>query len=222
MDYKAARQAMVDTQLRPNNVRDPRVLAAFSAIPREIFISGPQKALTYSDEGVSVFVADSGEPPRKLLAPMVLARLIEAAQPDADETALDIGGGTGYSAAILAKLCASVHALEVSEAYTEVARQTLAQVGASNVTVSTGPLSNGLAENGPFDIILLNGAVMREPRHLFDQLAEGGRLVCIVGSSQYAQAYVYMRIGEVVSGRPIFDTAADVLPGFAAEPLFVF
>src|SRR5208337_3617237 len=115
MKFEAARLAMVESQLRPNGVRDPLILKAFATLPRECFVPEHQKALAYMDEALPVVPASAGSPARVLLAPMVLARMLQFAAPSSKDHVLDIGGATGYSAAILAQLCGKVDALETND-----------------------------------------------------------------------------------------------------------
>src|SRR5215469_168189 len=125
MQLEAARLAMVESQIRPNGVRDPLVLKAFAAIPREHFVPEKQRALTYMDEALPIVPASASSPARSLLPPMILARMLQAAAPPAADRALDVGGVTGYSAAILARLCRTVNALEAAEPLAEGMRQCL-------------------------------------------------------------------------------------------------
>ncbi len=222
MNFKAARLAMVESQLRPNGVRDPRLLNAFASIPREGFVPEDQKALAYMDEAVLAAPASAGSPARYLLPPMVLARMLQFANPPATGRALDVGGATGYSAAVLAQLCAKVHALESSESLGETMKQCLARAGIDTVSVHTGALNAGLASEKPYDLILVNGGVSKEPRELLEQLAEGGRLVAIVGKGWLGHAYLFTKNSGVISGRAVFDAGAEILPGFEAKPQFVF
>ncbi len=145
MKFETARLAMVESQIRPNGVRDPFVLNAMATLPREHFVPGSQKALAYMDEAVQVVPASPGSPARYLLPPMVLARMLQFAGPPPGGKALDVGGATGYSAAILAQLCGKVHALEASGTLAEGMKQCLASAGIRGVTVHAGPLNEGLA-----------------------------------------------------------------------------
>ena len=116
MNYEAARLAMVESQIRPYGVRDARILEAFASLPRELFVGEDQKPLAYCDEAIPVAIATAGgSKERRLLPPMVLARMLQHAAPRPSDRALDIGGVTGYSAAILSRLCGEVHALETDE-----------------------------------------------------------------------------------------------------------
>src|SRR5262249_15806825 len=167
MQFGAARLAMVESQIRPNGVRDPFILRAFAALPREHFVPEKQRALAYMDEALPVAPASASSPARCLLPPMILARMLQAALPSHADHALDIVGATGYSAAILARLCKKVDALEVTEPLAEEMRRCLKDAGADTVTVHCGPLNEGVSTSKPFDLILVNGGVAEEPKALF-------------------------------------------------------
>ena len=222
MDFQTARLAMVESQIRPNAVRDPLILNAFATLPREAFVPESQKALAYMDEAVPVLPATEGSPPRYLLPSMVLAKLLQGAAVSPSDHALDIGGATGYSAAVLAQICRKVEALETSEALAGAMKQNLKAANAEQVSVHHGPLNRGVDASKPYDLILLNGSVAEEPRELFDQLAEGGRLVTIIRRGWQGYAVLFTKSSGAVSGRPIFDAAAEYLPGFERHPNFVF
>ena len=223
MDFQAARLAMVELQIRPNGVRDPLILNAFATLPREAFVPDDQKALAYMDEAVLAAPAAGESPPRYLLPPMVLARLLQSAALSQSDHALDIGGATGYSAAMLAQICSKVEALEASEDArgNDEAEPESGKRG-EHVTVHHGPLNQGLEGMKPYDFILLNGSVAEEPKKLFGRLAEGGRLAAIIRRGWLGHAYLFTKSSGAVSGRPIFDAAAEYLPGFEKQPHFVF
>jgi protein-L-isoaspartate(D-aspartate) O-methyltransferase len=151
---------------------------------------------------------------------MVLAKMIQAANIGPSSRVLDVGTATGYSAAVMAQLAGSVVALEQDEALALRARENLAGLG--NVETVTGSLTQGWPAAAPYDVILLNGATEREPQDLLRQLCEGGHLVCVRGRPPSSKAVLYRVTNGQASGRPIFDAAAPVLPGFAATPEFVF
>jgi protein-L-isoaspartate(D-aspartate) O-methyltransferase len=222
MDFNAARLAMVESQIRPNAVRDPKILNAFATLPREVFVPDEQRALAYMDEAVLAAPGAAASPPRHLLPPMVLARMLQSASLSPADRALDVGGATGYSAAVLAGLCAKVDALEASDSLAEATRRNLHSANVEGVSVHVGPLNRGLEAGKPFDFILVNGAVAEEPKELFSQLAEGGRLVAIVRSGWIGRATLFSKSSGVASGRPIFDAGAEYLPGFEPTPQFVF
>lgn len=222
MNFETARMAMVESQIRPNGVRDPLILNAMATLPRELFVPESQRALAYIDGPAMAAEASAGSPARYLLAPMTLARMLQAAAPSPSDRALDVGGVTGYSSAVLARLCGKVYALEASESLANTMRECLKGAGERGVTVHSGPLNEGLAQEQPFDLILVNGAVAGEPKQLLDQLADGGRLVTIVRKGWLGHAYLFTKSAGTVSGRAIFDAGAEILPGFEAVPQFVF
>jgi protein-L-isoaspartate(D-aspartate) O-methyltransferase len=208
-DFAAARQAMVDSQLRPQGVNDPSVIAAMSAVPREQFVPDEQKPLAYVDRSVPL-----GEG-RALPAPAVIGLLLTALAPVRGERALVVGAGTGYAAAVLKEMGVSTDAVESSA--------TLASMGRKNgVEIVEGVLAEGLRKGAPYDIVLIDGAVEVIPETLVEQLRDGGR---------FGGAIVDQGITRLVTGRKagggfgyltIADAAAPELPGFERPPAFVF
>jgi protein-L-isoaspartate(D-aspartate) O-methyltransferase len=222
IDFAAARRMMVDSQVRTSDVTDPRIIAAMLELPRERFVPAAHAELAYLDFDVPVTQAERGKPARRLLKPMVLAKLVQAAAVGASDHVLDVGCGSGYSSALLARLARSVIALEEEEALIHLARENLKAVGADNVTVVAGPLTQGWQGAAPYDVIFLNGATEIAPDALTHQLKAGGRLVAVLARAPTGQAMLYRSVGGDVSGWPVFDAAAPLLPGFAAPPAFVF
>lgn len=226
-DFERARAAMVDSQLRPNQVTDRRILASFAALPREKFVPPVKRELAYSDAGLEVFPSIDGAPARFLLEPMVLARLVQLAQVEAQDSVLDVGCMTGYSTAVLAQLAKSVTGLEAEPELAAAARTNLADLGIENAGIVEGDLSVGAESLGPYDVILLNGSVPEVPKALFDQLREGGRLVAVIadardGRPRQGKAYRFVKLNGEASGTPHFDANARPLPGFAKTPSFIF
>jgi protein-L-isoaspartate(D-aspartate) O-methyltransferase len=217
-----ARRMMVDGQIRTNDVTDLALLAAFLEVPRERFVPADKTELAYLDLDLPVLEAARGAPARRLLRALVLAKLIQAAAIEPQQVVLDVGCGTGYSAAVLARLAAHVVALEEEPALAAMASRTLAELEPAKVTVVTGPLTAGWPARSPYDVILLDGRTEIVPRSLFPQLKDGGRLVCIEGKGPAAKGMLYLSTGGDVGGRPIFDASAQLLPGFAEPPAFVF
>ncbi|MBI1778919.1 MAG: protein-L-isoaspartate O-methyltransferase [Proteobacteria bacterium] len=219
-DYAAARRNMVEGQLRTNKVTDRRLLDALSEISRERFVPPAQRGVAYVDEDLPIGQG------RFLMEPMVLARLVQLAAIDPGDRVLDIGPGSGYSSAVLARLAGRVVALESDPSLAEAAKRNLAELGIGNVQVVTGNLAGGYPKEAPYQAILLNGAVERVPPAIVEQLAEGGRLVGVVGPSQGAagigRATLMQRVSGTASSRIAFDAAVAPLPGFQAEPGFVF
>jgi protein-L-isoaspartate(D-aspartate) O-methyltransferase len=221
-DFAAARRMMVDSQVRTSDVTDPRIIAAMLELPRERFVPDANSALAYLDLDVPVARAGGGGPPRRLLKPMVLAKMVQAAAVRESDHVLDVGCATGYSSAFLARLAASVVALEEDPALAKLAEVNLAKVVAGKAVVVTSPLTQGWPPQAPYDVIFLNGASEIVPRALFGQLKDQGRLVAVIGRSPVGRAMLYRSIAGDVSGWPVFDATAQVLPGFAAPPEFVF
>ena len=222
IDYGRQRQVMVDGQLRVNDVTDQRILAAMLELPREKFVPAARAALAYVDEDISLRGTAAGKPARYLLEPMVLAKLVQALAISASDHVLDVGCGSGYSAALLSRLAGSVVALEEDPEFTPIATRLLASLGAANAKVVRGQLSAGAPREGPYDAVLLEGSVEVVPEALTRSLKEGGRLAAVVGSGRSAKAMLYLRSGDVFSARPVFDAAIPPLPGFAAPKEFVF
>ena len=222
MDFAAARRMMVDGQVRTSDVNDPRIIAAMLEVPRERFVPQPKAALAYADLDIPVSEAKPPAFPRHLLKPMVLAKLVQAADIGEGERVLDVGCASGYSSAILAHLAGTVIALEGDCELVQAAAENLKALELPNVTVVSGPLVAGWPAAAPYDVVLLNGATEIAPKALLAQLKPGGRLLGIFGRSPGGKAMFYRAIGAEVSGRPIFDAVAPLLPGFVAPPEFVF
>src|SRR5262249_10231575 len=155
---------MVDGQVRTSDVTDPRLIAAMLDVPRERFVPADKSDLAYLDLDLPVAAG------RRLLKPMVLAKLFQAADIAESDRVLDVGCATGYSSAVLARLAASVTALEEDAALAKHA----AQIADGNVAVVSGPLAKGWAAGAPYDVIVVEGTAEGTPRALFPQLKEGG------------------------------------------------
>ncbi len=221
-DFVAARRMMVDGQIRTSDVTDRRVIAAMLEIPRERFLPPGTASLAYVDLDAPVGESGRGADRRRLMKPMVLAKLLQAAEIGGGEHVLDVGCASGYSAAILAQLAGTVVALEEDFALAAQASVNLRALGAANVTVERAPLTEGWPGRAPYDVILLDGASEVTPKALLRQLKEGGRLVGVLGRPPTGKAMLYRAFGQEVSGREIFDAAAPVLPGFSRPASFVF
>lgn len=222
MDFARARRMMVEGQVRTSDVTDLRIIAAMMELPRERFLPADLAALAYLDLDLTVLEATPERQPRRLLKPMLLAKLVQAAEVETGAAVLDVGCATGYSSALLAQIGATVTALEEAPELARQAKENLSSMGFAAVSVVTGALSAGWVSGGPYDVIVLEGATEVEPRSLFPQLADAGRLVCVQGRAPAGKAMLYRRTGNDVSGLPIFDAAATVLPQFEAKPVFVF
>jgi len=219
-DFAAQRRMIVDGQVRTADVTDLRLLAAMLELPRERFFPDEKASLAYLD--LDTPVSAPGQPVRRLLKPMVLAKMIQAAGIAATDHVLDVGCASGYSTALLAHLAGSVVGLEEDAALARQATDAISSSGLSNAKIVAGPLARGCAGEGPYDVILLQGSAEVVPQALFDQLKNGGRLVGVVGRGPQGKAMFYRRVESDFSGRPVFDAAAAALPGFAKPPEFVF
>lgn len=216
-DAATARRMMVDGQVRTADVTNLDLIAAMLAVPRERFVPPQLAGQAYLDSDIPLGAG------RALLKPMVLAKLIQGAQVTATDRVLDVGCGTGYSSAVLARLAGAVVALEEDATLARCAQEALsAGLGAVNVTVAVGPLMAGWPAAAPYDVILLNGSTEIPPEALGRQLKPEGRIACIFGRGPTGKAMIYRMIEGHLVGRPMFDAAAPVLPGFAAAPTFLF
>lgn len=213
----AARHNMVESQIRTNKVTDPRVVAAFLEVPREIFVPKAKRNIAYVDEDIPL---GGG---RYMMEPMVLARLLQLAEARPSDLALDIGCGAGYSAAILARLCSTVVAVECDPALAAQAQQIFLEQAIDNVAVVEGPLEAGYPKQGPYDLVLFNGAVPAVPKAIANQVVDGGRVVAVLREpDSVGRGTVLRKSGGVLSGRATFDAATPLLPGFARQAGFVF
>jgi protein-L-isoaspartate(D-aspartate) O-methyltransferase len=207
---------MVNSQLRTGGVVDKVVLAAFLEVPRQRFVAPEHEFLAYLDRELPARGAKS----RRLLAPMVLGRMLQAVTVVASDRALDVGGGSGYGAAVLAATGAKVVFLESDAGAAEAARSHFHDH--VNVNVVVGPLDSGAAALGPFDLIVVEGAFGVYPGHLINLLADPGRLVGVDASSEPSQAVVYEKNGGGISRRVLFETKAGILDGFRPSVSFAF
>ena len=219
-DMSHQRRTMVDGQIRTFDVTDNAVIERFLVVPRENFVGAEMAALSYSDAGLRL----TGQPPRIMLAPMFLARMIQGAQPKAASRVLDIGSGLGYSCAVLAGLVAQVVAVESDAARVAATLAACKGMGIGNVTGISGELGSGYPQMGPYDIIIVNGAIEIEPTSLLAQLADGGCLIAIVNKpgEVNGQAVRYDASNGVIGRRALFNATAAVLEGMAALPVFEF
>ena len=214
-DFAALRRTMVDTQVRTADVTDRALIEAMLETPRELFVPQSSADLAYLDLDFPV-----GGDDRRLLKPMVLAKMLQALAIGPEDRALDVGCATGYSAALLSQLAASVVALEEDEGLLRAAKTTLART--SNVEVVQGHLVDGYPVGAPYDVILVEGCIGVLPEKLCLQLADGGRLVCISGTGPATKATLYRRDLDDMTGQAIFDASGPSLPGFARPAAFVF
>ncbi len=217
-DFAAARANMVESQIRPNKVTDPALIRALATLPRERFVRAERRPLAYVDEDLAL---GGG---RFLMEPMVLARLIQTAAPEAGEIALVVGCGTGYAAAVLSRVCEMVIGVESDKALAGRAAATLTDLGIDNALIVEGPAHAGYPNQAPYDVILFDGAVPAFPDTLAAQCAEGGRMVGVLTGRNrgVGLATVGTNFGGTVSNRAVFDANVPPLPEFAEENVFSF
>ena len=207
---------MVQCQLLPNQVTDARLIAAMGDVPREAFVPENRRDLAYGDKELELA---SG---RYLMEPRVFARLLQAADIAPSDVVLDVGCASGYSTAVLARLAATVVGLEADKAFATAAASTLSRLSIDNAVVVEGSLAAGLPKQGPFDVIVVEGAIERRPDSLLGQLSEGGRLVAVQNQHGVGRATLWRRSGELTARRDLFDAAVPKLPEFDSPAAFVF
>ena len=222
VDYAQRRIRMVDGQLRTTDVTSAALLGAMLEVPREEFVDATKRDRAYIDEDIEIAPAEGGNPPRFLMEPSPFAKLVQLAAIRPSDFVLDVGCGTGYSAAVLSRLASSVIALEADPTLAERASRNLARLGCDNVAVVRGAFPEGYAAEAPYDVIFVGGSVGVPPETLFSQLKEDGRLVVVEGQGNAGKARLYSKWNGVVTGRSAFNAAIKPLPGFERAYTFQF
>jgi len=217
-EFATVRHNMVESQLRTNKVTNRRLIDAMDIVPRELFVPKPLAGVAYVDEDIMI------APGRYLMEPLVLARLLQAAEVSDQDVALDIACGTGYSSAVLGRLAGTVVGLEPDLNLAERASRILSETGGDNIIIVPGSVDEGYSRQGPYDVILLNGGVPFVPPPLMAQLAEGGRIVAVVRGVNEAlgRATLWFKIHGEISHRVLFDASVPLLPGIEIETAFEF
>ncbi|MEQ8604135.1 MAG: protein-L-isoaspartate O-methyltransferase [Marivibrio sp.] len=217
MDFSVARRNMVACQLRPNEVSDPRLLAAMGELQRERFTPKNRQAISYIDEDVEI------APGRYLMEPVTAGRLFEAAAVGPEDNVLVVGPGTGYLAAVAGRLAGSVFALEQDGELRQRMSQLITDMALDNVVIVGGPHRDGWAKESPYDVILVDGSVPEAPPVLLDQLAEGGRLTAVIGApGEVGRLTLCGKRNGVVSSRALYDAMVKPAAGFERAAGFVF
>jgi protein-L-isoaspartate(D-aspartate) O-methyltransferase len=214
-DFATRRTVMVDTQVRPSDVTKFPVIKALLSVPREAYVPRSLREAAYIGENLEI------APRRVVLEARTLAKLLDALDIQPDEMVLDLGCGLGYSTAVIARLAEAVIAVEEDAALAAQAEKTLASEGVDNAAVISGPLAQGAAKHGPYDVITLQGAIETLPQALSDQLKEGGRIGCVFMEGALGVARVGYKVDGVVTWRFAFNATAPVLPGFELRRGFV-
>jgi protein-L-isoaspartate(D-aspartate) O-methyltransferase len=206
---------MVDTQVRPSDVTKFPIIDAMLSVPREVYVPQGLREAAYMGENLPL---GGG---RVMLDPRTLAKLLDALDVTPADVVLDLGCGLGYSTAVLARMAEFVVAVEDDASRVEEAQSLLSENGVDNAAVMFGPLPEGAARSGPYDVILVQGAVEQVPAGLVDQLKHGGRIGCIFAEG----ALGVVRIGYKTDGRLhwrfSFNAGAPVVPGFEKAGVFV-
>jgi protein-L-isoaspartate(D-aspartate) O-methyltransferase len=217
MDFSVARQNMVESQIRPNGITDEALISALGDVEREKFVPEANRSFAYVGESMPL------ENDRFMLDPMSFGKLAQLARITSEDLVLDIGPGSGYSTAVIAQLAESVVGVEADEALCDAAGQTLIDLGVTNAAIICGEHCKGLQSEAPFDVIIINGRLAEIPDELVAQLAEGGRLVAIVGEKYDSHAVLLVKSDGKISHRTGFDISAPLLCDFqSAAPPFSF
>lgn len=219
-DFAIARQKMVDGQVRPSDVTDLRIIDAMLSVPREAFVPESQRALAYLD--LDLDVGEAGGARRFLIKPVVIAKMLQAAEIMETDNVLVVGCATGYIAAVVAKLAARVTLTQSDGSLAAEASQVLAKLGFGAVTLRTAAAADGDEANAPYDVIVLAGATEIVPNRLYRQLKDGGRLVGVFAMSRPQRAMIVTHSHADFGERALFDAAVPVLPGLQRPPAFVF
>ena len=214
-NFAMRRTKMVDTQVRPSDVTKFPILDAMLSVPREDYVPDSKREAAYMGENVDL---GGG---RVMLEPRTLAKMLDAVDIQADELVLDLGCGLGYSSAVIARMADFVVAVEEDEAMAAEAQSTLSEHGVDNVAVIAGPLTAGNAKNGPYDVIMIQGAVEAVPVVLTDQLKDGGRMTCIFAEGMLGTVKIGYKIDGAMVWRHGFSAGAPLIAGFEAPRGFV-
>ncbi len=217
-DFAQARKFMVEGQIRTSDITEPGLVGAMADLARERFVPLSWKTLAYTDREIPAAEGSC----RLLPAPAVSARLILEADIQPADYVLHIGCTTGYATAILARLANSVVALEEDQALAKAASDNLAALDIGNIAVVTGPLARGYPAEGPYDAIIIEGSIEMLPDAFTGQLKDGGRLLAIIGTGRTGQGTLFRKTPKGLSGFPLFDAAAPLLPGFEKKAAFTF
>lgn len=218
VDFERARKAMVDNQLRTSAITDRKLLAVMGRIPRERFVPKDRESLAYIDEPHPL---QPGRSRRALPAPAPFAKLVQLADIRETDRVLDLGCGSGYSTAVLAALADHVVAVDDQPDLVSLTRDNIEALGVKNATVAAASLDAGAPDLGPFDVIVVEGVLESVPEALCRQLADHGRLVALIKRGATSVANLFVRSGDEVAGRPVFNAN---LPPLADPPddRFVF
>lgn len=213
-DYTSRRTIMVDTQVRPSDVTKFPIIDAMLSVPREAFVPRPLREAAYMGGNMDI---GGG---RVMLEPRTLAKMLDGLDIQNDELVLDIGAGFGYSSAVIARMAQAVVAVEDDASRIEEAQTVLSEQGADNVILHEGVLSEGAPEHGPYDVIVVQGAIEHLPDPVADQLKDGGRIAALFLEDALGLVRIGYKVDGVMNWRFSFNAGAPVLPGFERKPAF--
>ncbi len=194
--FAAKRKAMVDLQLRARDIRDPRVLEVMATVPRHLFVAPEHRRQAYEDYPLPI---DEGQ---TISQPYIVALMTQALGIKAGDKILEIGTGSGYSAAVLSRLAGRVYSVDISVALTRKAGRRLADLGYANIEVKSDDGYFGWLDKAPFDAVMVTCAARQIPPPLIQQLKEGGRLVIPV---EETDEYQSLKRVTKVGGKPIIE-----------------
>jgi protein-L-isoaspartate(D-aspartate) O-methyltransferase len=215
-DFAAAREAMVDTQVRTADVTRYSIIDAMLRVPRELFVPKARRDVAYAEAEIPLAAG------RAMPTPRTLSKMLDAAAITRSDLVLEIAPGTGYSTAVIARMAAAVVAVELDAGLCAQATEALQKLEVINAVVSEGDPAAGDPEHGPYDVIFVNGAVEQVPEALTNQLKDGGRLVTIFNEHGVGQCRIVLRVGDTISMRYAFDAPAPLIPGFETKRAFAF
>lgn len=221
-DFARIRRQMVRGQLRPHGVTDDRIMAAMEEIPRELFVPFTHTGVAYSDVDIRLISN------RYMMRPALLARLLDAAQIGSGDRVLELAPATGYTTLVLARLTSPIYSIEPDSLLAREAEKNIAAYTPGKATILAGAPVEGCISNAPFDVIFINGSVEFIPEFLFEQLNEGGRLVCVIRHHDTAhvahagQARLYRKTHGSIIMKSLFEASTPLAPGFEAPRGFAF
>ena len=218
MDFKIARKNMVENQIRANRVTSLNVINAFLDVPREKFVPDALKEISYVDEDIQL------SRNRFMMKPMILARLFQSLNLKGNENILHVGSNSGYGSAILSRMCSSVISLESDKKLFETSIHTFSNMGFDNVVPLHGSMENGVEKEAPFDIIFIEGSIEKEPKSLFGQLNENGKLIAIIrpANIKIGKAKLFFKISNEIGLENLFDAQVSKLSIFKSKTKFSF
>ena len=221
MDIEQARFNMIEQQVRPWEVLDPTVLSLLSVVKREGFVPAAHKDLAFAD--VEVPIGSKGIVGQTMLAPKIEARILQELNIRAKDKVLEIGGGSGYMAALIAAKAEFVYTVEIDSELVDVARRNLKEAGVANVSVDLGDAAQGWPLYAPYDVVVISASTPILPESILKQLKIGGRLVAVVGEAPAMQMQLVTRTEEnAFATINVFETVIAPLINATQRESFVF